>query len=1016
MKVVRTFLLVVLALLLFTNLNAQLTLQTGTIRGTITDAEGIPLPGVSVTVTSPALIGSITDISRDNGAFRTVALPPGTYTVTAELDGFKTMRSEGIAVRIGMAVKVDFTMEPATLEEEVTVIATAPSVDVQSSKLTSVMTAEDIAKLPVSRNLSSIMTLAPGSVNTGPRHVIHGGTEISTAFDVDGINVNDPSNHHRFFTVQYDAMEEVEIVTGALPAQVGLTGGTFVNVVTKSGGNDFHGTFQTYYTRSELVQVLFPDTQLKAMGAGKPSSPKYDLDMSATLGGPIKKDKLWFFSDFAYTKSEEFSTFIPTVILGRSFDTYPIKGTAWQGLFKLTTQFSKSMRFFTMFNYQRSATPYSSTGTYITQEATVQLPRTVRYIATANLNWVLSPNSFLDLRASYAALDNPIYFQDSSDKMPHYYDYFTNYRWGGDDRPEEHTYRHNTQVSVRMTQFLDDFLGGNHEVQLGVEYYDYYQQWNYWRYDPMTWHYYNGSPYYYRGVYGLDGPHPTFGDGRLVFLISSGEEDGNEPYTAGHSIKYAGYLQDSWTIKDRLTINLGARFDRLSGSMPAITKRAASGLAEAIGAAVIEPEMGINPYAERSAEEFSNLLVWNTLSPRIGLTYDLFGDAKTAVKAAYSRYSMGMPTMYYLGMHPLRVRSVTFDWWDLNNNGVPDFPGTDDYAVRSLPVEMLPDYYNNRHLDGIKAPIFNQWTFGIDHALFTDLKIGLQFIYSNKVGPVDTVLYDRATQRIWNTYERAPEWWIPFTTVVPGVGEFPDQEVTMYFLSQNAPWRTLFTAMTNVEEARRKYRALELVFNKRYAQGWSLGGSVVLSRTEGNNEETYGPVWGWAAAYDNANWFVNDYGKTPYDIPLQIKLYGSFELPLQFVTSFFLSHASGTTWQRTVQVFPPSDWASANNTLLWSYTVNVEPRGSQRYQSNTNVDFRLEKEFFIGSSRKIGLFLDVLNLFGARYVWYQENPGGRWFPTAENTNQGNYLTAGNYGRLTGIDGVRIFKLSLRFTF
>ena len=132
--------------------------------------------------------------------------------------------------------------------------------------------------------------------------------------------------------------------------------------------------------------------------------------------------------------------------------------------------------------------------------------------------------------------------------------------------------------------------------------------------------------------------------------------------------------------------------------------------------------------------------------------------------------------------------------------------------------------------------------------------------------------------------------------------------------------------------------------------------------------------------------------------------------------TFGVDHASGMTWQRTAQVFPPSDWATANNALLWSYTINVEQRGSQRYQSKTNLDFRLEKEFYIGQFGKIGLFLDVFNLVGARYVWHQENPGGRWFPDAENTNQGTYLTAGNYSKLTGIDGVRIFKFSARFTF
>jgi len=1017
MKLTRVWLSIFLLLSLIHSANAQQTMQTGSIRGIVIDTDQNPFPGVVVTVAGPALIGSASDVSRDDGAFRVPALPPGTYTIIAELQGFKTVKREGIVVQVGMTVRIGITMEASSLREEVTVVGTAPIVDVGSNKITNILSSQDIQRLPIARDLNSLITLTARSVRANFGQIIHGGTEISTAFDIDGINVNDPSNHSNFLQVQYDSMEEVEIVTGALPAQVGNTGGTFVNVVTKSGGNDFHGSALAYYTKNDFSQILFPETQLKIFGVPKPISPKNDIDGSATLGGPIKKDRIWFFADMAYNKTDQYGDFIYTTILGKRYETYEYSSTTLQGMFKLTAQLSKSMRFFTMFSLQRNEQPYVLGGAYITDENTQYRPGTIQSAFTGNWNWVINPNAFLDVRASLAKMDLPIYDQESGADKPHFQDYYTGYHWGSNARPSEHTYRSSQQASIRMTQFLDDILWGNHELQAGVEVQRDRQQWNYWRTDPMHWNYYNGNPYYWRGFYNLSGPHATFGDGRLQFHTSSGKEDGGEAQTAGVTMRYGGFVQDAWTIKNRLTINLGLRFDRLGGTMPAQTKRPAKGLAEAIGEALVVPEYAFNPFGEISTAEFKNILVWTNLSPRIGLTFDLFGNGKTALKAGFANYADAMPTMYYLGIHPLRVSTIGFNWWDLNNNGVPDYPGVDKYAYAAgAPVFMLPDYYNNRILPGLKSPRVNQLTLGFDHELFKDFKISLQYITSNKYNTIDTVLYDTATKKVWNTHERAPEWWIPFTTTVPATGAFPAQTVTLYFMSQNAPWQNQFTAVVNVPEAKRKYQALELTFSKRHARGWSLGGSVVLSKTMGNNSELYGSVWGYSTAYDDANFFVNSYGRTPYDRPLMIKLYGSFDIPWGFVASFFAIYNSGTPWARTVTVVPPAVWASANNTQQYSYTMNLEIPGARREQDTTQVDFRLGKELNLWKSGKVGLYLDVFNVLGNRYVWAQGNTGGQWRPVDANTTQGTYTLAANYGKVTSVEGTRIFKFSVRVSY
>jgi hypothetical protein len=208
-------------------------------------------------------------------------------------------------------------------------------------------------------------------------------------------------------------------------------------------------------------------------------------------------------------------------------------------------------------------------------------------------------------------------------------------------------------------------------------------------------------------------------------------------------------------------------------------------------------------------------------------------------------------------------------------------------------------------------------------------------------------------------------------------------------------------------ESKRKYDAVELTFDKRYSRGWSLGGSVVLSKHMYFNPGMTG----------TPNDFTNGYGRAYEDQPLAIKLYGSFDLPYGFVTSFFYRHVSGTPYTRTITVAAPTDWAEANNALTWDMYLNVEAPGSHRNQSYDNVDLRFEKQFDLLSG-KLGIFADIYNLLGNRYTYYNQDPGGYWQPDGPNTSSGTYTPDYYYqnGLVTGIDGTRIYKFSLRFTF
>lgn len=1002
--------LVVPILLLFSILYGQR--ETGAIAGFVRDTEGNPLPGVSITVTSPSLIGSISTTTSETGAFRVISLPPGTYTLVAELPGFQTIKREGIVVSVGMTVSIEVKMAPATIKEEIVVTAPSPTVDIVSTKVETTIKTEQLKTLPVGRSIYSIMQLAPSVLG----YNISGGTAIANQYRIDGLNVNDPCNNMLATGVNFDLIQEVEVITGGLPAEAGALTGGYVNVVTKSGGNTFSGSGQLYYTRESAVQILFPNTQLKAFGVGKPVSPIYDAEGSFVLGGPFIKDKLWFITSLNYLPTKYHSVFRPTVILGKPYDAFDYSASTTRGFAKLTYQISPKLRSSLMANMDAYDTDYAEPAWYKPKEATYQShPR--RLTLTGNLSWIINPNTFFDVRLG--VYDNrwnlPLQSDDLSD-VPWYYDWYTGYYWGGGGyRFNEYVWRNSLQASAHITRYQDNFLGGNHEFKAGFEVQTGLDRWYWWKRNPMMWAYYNGNPYVWRGMYGLTGPHPWYGDGYIELAPCSMRKE--DSYAEGNNLRFGVYVQDSWTVKNRLTFSPGIRIETISGNLPTIKKGISSPLAYAIGEYYIVPTYGFNPFGPLEEPEWKNVMRWTTISPRIGITYDLFGNGKTALKLHYGQYSHALPVMFFQTIHPFRPWFYGFNWWDLNKNGIPDPPPTDSYVLVDSPIRMKREYWSKMIGKDVKAPYSNEFIASVQHELFSNFRLGISYTFRDTKNIADSCLYDPISDRYWYTYEKAPDWWVPFKTIVPSYGLFPAQEVTVYFVSNNAP--PLFYAFQNIPEGKRRYQALEISFDKRMSRGWQLGGSVVFSKLTGNLPGSYGAAWGWGSAFDSANWFVN-YGadaRLPEDRPIVIKLFGSANLPYGFIASFNYTHYDGTPWGRTVTVYPPAKWVSKNNVNpYYTWSVYVETPGTRRSMGSDNVDFRVEKRFSLSKYGTLGIFVDVLNLLGNSYVYVGQDPGGSWYPDDENTASGRYVPSYTYGKVTGISGSRVFKFSIRYEF
>ena len=274
---------------------AQLVSQ-GTVRGIVEDETGARLPGVTVTAASTALVTERIYVTGESGIFRIDALTPGTYELTLALEGFSTIQRGGIIVSPKKVISLTFTMRLAAVEEVITVTAESPTVDTKSVTSKQDYTAQFLNDIPERRGTGSdIMNLAP----TGTSYSFAGGSVSGVSWQVDGVDTIDPDMGTQFPFFNVDYILETEVITwGAMPEYGKFTTAIF-NIVTKSGGAEYHGEGNFFYRHSSFygenvskVQEEFPDFTIT------PFELKKNYDFSFNIGGPIKKNKVHFFLSY----------------------------------------------------------------------------------------------------------------------------------------------------------------------------------------------------------------------------------------------------------------------------------------------------------------------------------------------------------------------------------------------------------------------------------------------------------------------------------------------------------------------------------------------------------------------------------------------------------------------------------------------------------------------------------------------------------------------------------------------
>ncbi len=1009
-----------LAVLALLHLSAS-AYEGGSITGKITDPQGAPISEAYLYISSPAQIGVKNYTTSRTGFFGFLNLSSGIYTLIVEKPGFKTITVENIVIAGSGNANLSLEMETSAIEEELTIRPAKAALDTRSSSHTFLIDRSLLTRIPLPRDFTHALGFVPGLVFSddlpGPFFSVHGAPVRDTLVAQDGVDVSDPLTGGLMARVNIDLIGEVTVETAGHRAEQGPVGGGFVRIQNRSGGNDVDGGLSIFHTNHGFAKSLWTSEELEDMDVGEPAVDRRHWDLAFTLGGAAIKDIGWFFTNVRFlsrSRKTPFTTWYdPTQ--GAHYP-YDWSDKDLSGFLKLSTRINTEISGYAEIHFARIKQPV------YTQDIAWNRPLESTHAMTserffsfrAGMTYLLDQNTYADLFLGATNLKRPLYLNSEGAALPGYYDLGTRYYWGSGPY-NEIIKRKRFRGGASITRLADRILGASHELVAGGEYETMAGESSVWIQDNLSMNYLNGSPYFYGEV-----ESPSTGE-----IIGAGLIDFSViPYGMGqlvpkHDLRRLGvFVQDTFSFAGRVTLSLGLRFDHSSVQMPPISKGASGNVVSyRLGEEVIEPTYGINPFDAFLLGRWNGAIVWNSLSPRAGLSIAVLGEGETVLKGSFARYPEYLGIGYSDSLIPLQPDTPhRFIWYDEDGDGLV---GQDDsYGLVTQDYRIyFNEYYKKRVDDDLKAPVTEEWTAGLEQKIGKDMVLSFRYISKKQRNIIGRVLYEPEDDIPWYSTGTAQEgWWVPFTTTVPGTGTYPDTPVTVYFPSSEAP--APFDRHQNVPELQRAYKAFELTLRKRWADNWQFAGSVVWSRATG----TIGLAPPWATGLSKTFLTPNSFVFNPVDSrldldrPVAIRLMGTARLPWNFYLSLYFQSTSGLPWARSVAIVPPESWAAENNVNPAPISVLLESPGTRRKDSWRNLDLRFEKEFLRSGKTRFAIYFDILNLLGDKYSSIDLNDGGYWYPAGEGTSEGERVLSGTYEKYLFVRGVRTFQLNLSLKF
>jgi len=832
-------------------------------------------------------------------------------------------------------------------------------------------------------------------------------------FTEDDINMTDPVGGVPMIRTNPDTIGEVVVETAGLAADRDPGQGAYVNVIRQSGSNEFRGSLSLYYTGKGLARSLWPEQENPLARA---QVDRTNLDTSFTAGGPLLHDIAWFFSNFRFRTRTELTPFQSwTDPLNAAHSPFNWRDSDYSGTFKLSTRIMNQYNGMVEMSLARASEPvYESDVAWNRPlESTRSLEGQPSFLLRLGVVYTVDQRTFLDASVRFVTERQHLPLDAAGLTMPSYFDSVTDRVWGSGPYNDSEK-RDRFRGALTFTRFLDQILGADHEFVAGADYESSKGVSSVWKTDDLVMDYVNGSPYTF-GLTVSPTSGQTVGTGLIGFSIVPGTSA--TPLETSRNVKRLGFFaRDTLTFGGRVNLSLGLRFDRSDTGVMSLTEaQVGNDVAVSIGSSLIDPSYGFNPFGAGAFQQLGSVITWNSLSPRFGLSIDLLGTGRTFLRASYAQIPEDLGLAYLKQLDPISPDRVhDFYWYDENGDGKVD--EGDTFVALPFNYNIYSPIYTKRVDPGLRAPVTDEWTAGLDHELLTDFTLSARYIDRSEKGGIGDVMYDPGTGQAWYSAQNSPAgWWVPFTTTVPASDVYPAKTVTVYFPSTSAP--AAFDRIQSVPELTWKYRGLEFSARKRMSHGWQFYGSVVLSRTTGTSDLSSLLVQGLASPVLTPNSFVNvdANSRSALDRPLAVRAMGTVRLKYGFFLSAYYRYLSGQPYARTVTIVPPAAWASASGALVEPVSVYLESPGTRRYGSFKSLDLRLEKEFLRLGGTRLSAFADVLNLLGNknRIIDYGD---GMWYPDGEGGTSGTRLLSATYGQAIAVSGARIFALSLKLGF
>jgi hypothetical protein len=920
--------------------------QTGTVEGHVLDSSGVAIPMATITATSAAVQGGSKTVQSDGeGYYRLAQLPVGSYDLSVASSGFATESYKDVRVHAATTITLNSSLPISSRVDQVLVSAATPMIETAQTDNNYTFTKQTMENVPNARDPWAMLSQVPGvttsTVNVGgsqtgsqPSFYGLGADPTQATYLLNGANVTDNTDNgasQLYFDV--DGFSEMQIQMNSHGADV-QTPGIVMNIIPKSGSNQFHGEASSYFS-SQGMETNNLNSALRAIGGTSSSLHQY-LDYGGNFGGYIIKDKLWFYGGHRYQAIQKLITGTVTANGTTPIDKFHL----WFPSGKVNWQINKSnnFSFYTAF-FQKVHNNNNLSSTRPLDTTVNQVEAPIGRLFTYRDDYTVSPKLVLSFKvftmdqgfeylppAGVDTLTTPVSYDQATgvyaNAPPYLYGISKSLRtYGGSGN-----------------YLGGKVLGGSHELKFGGDYTHYRVFGN---------QHLNGGTALY--VY-PDNTELIYNNGKplQVTEYAPSAEDVGEP-------TWNWWVQDGYTYK-RLRLDLGLRYDWQANKLNAVTA----------------PQSQYLPAVTQSAT--GNLITWSTFAPRIGGIYDVFGKAKTLLKASYDRYYYQLWTTYGQAASTAGVRSYTYAWnnptnapFNVNQLGAL-LTHTDPSAT---PVTIDP---------GLKATHTDEFTVGLSQEVMRNLAINVEGIFRK----------DRDIPWSINT-NLSPTDYTVVNGVDPGptgVKGGPGSGNILKFYNLAAA-DTKFSS-PNFETTRygysQEYTGFQIQVIRRFDSGFQLIGSY----TRGEEFYNYG-----LGSYQNPQdiYFENG-ARLSSSRPNVFKVSGSKELPRRFLVSGSYDHLSGPNYTRTVTS------TSAGVTLnQGAVTVLSGFQNVHSYNGQDLLDFRVGYTQPIHERLKASFYVDTFNLLNIN--------------TVDNTT----VTSGSkYGYVADFIAPRLFRVGAKIVF